>query len=55
MRVHPFSTSKEIFHSIVYYTHTILTDERRAIPLLEDFALQELLSRALSLDAGVGT
>jgi len=30
-------------------------DERRAIPLLEDFALQELLSRALSLDAGVGT
>ena len=33
----------------------VLTDERRSIPLLEYFALKELLSRALGLHAGVGT
>lgn len=33
---------------------TILTDERRPIPLFEYFALKELLSRPLGLYAGVG-
>ena len=32
----------------------ILTNEGRSIPLFEDFALKELLSRPLGLYAGVG-